>query len=66
MALLHDPRERPAIERDLEQRDVADAIDEARAGHLRAALDVDPAVRGGKIEVVARLEVEARRLAPPA
>ena len=63
VALLRDAVERPAVERDLEQRDVADAVDEARAGDLRSALDVDPAVRGGEVEVVARLEVEARRLA---
>ena len=63
VALLHDPRERPAVERDLEQRHVADAVHEARARDLCAALDVDPAVGGGEIEMIARLEVEARRLA---
>ncbi len=61
--LRHDPRERPPVERDLEQRDVADAIDEPRARHARGALDVDPAVRRREIEVVARLERERRRIA---
>ena len=61
--LRDDAVERPAVERELEQRHVADPVDEARARHLRAALDVDPAVRGRELEMVARLEVERRRLA---
>ena len=39
----------------------ADAVDEARAGHLGAALGVD----ASELEVIARLEVEGRRLADP-
>ena len=54
--------EREAVERELEQRGRADAVDEARAGDLGAALGVDP----GELQVVARLEGERRRLADAA
>ena len=60
MPLLHDPRHRPAVERDFEQGDIADAIDETRPRNPRSALDVDPTVRGGQVEVIARLERERR------
>jgi hypothetical protein len=53
-ALLHEPVEREAVERELEQREVALAVDEARPRHLRGALDVDPAVLDSEVQVVAR------------
>ena len=65
-ALLDEPRKRPAVERELEQGKVADAVDEAAARDLRGALGIDPTHRLGEIEMVADREVEARRLAPAA
>ena len=53
-ALLHEPVERVAVERELEQREVADAVREARARDLRRALHVDPAERLREVEVVLR------------
>src|SRR5581483_6866137 len=50
----------------LQKRDVADPVDEARAGDLRRALGIDPAECLPEIEVVTYREVEARRLAPAA
>ena len=55
------PVDREAVERELEQRGVAAAVGEARAGEPRAALHVDPVVGRAELEVVARREVEAGR-----
>ena len=62
-ALLHEPVERVAVERELEESEVADAVREARARHLGGALHVDPAERLGEVEVILDREVERRRLA---
>src|SRR5256885_10054314 len=48
---------------ELEQREIADAVRETRAGHLRGALHVDPAHDLGEVEMVLGGEVERRRLA---
>src|SRR5262249_58929293 len=61
-----EPVESEAVERELEQCDVADAVREACAGHLCGALEVDPAVDLRQCEVIASREVERRRLADAA
>ena len=61
-ALLRQPVEGEAVERELGKRDVAEAVGEARPRDLRTALHVDLA----ELEVVARLEAERRRVARPA
>jgi hypothetical protein len=58
-ALREQPVEREAVERQLEERGGADAVDEARARDLRAALGVD----AGEVQVVAGLEGERGRVA---
>jgi hypothetical protein len=61
-APLHEAVERVTVERDLELREVADAVGEARSGDLRRALHVDPPVRLREIEMVLCGEVEGGRL----
>ena len=62
-ALLHEPVEGEAVQRELEQRDVAEPVHEARARDAGAALEVDPAVGRREIDVILHREVERRRLA---
>ena len=62
-ALLDETVEREAVERELEERDVADPVHEPRARDARAALEVDPAVRGREVDVVLHRKVERRGLA---
>ena len=57
--LRDEPVEGEAVERELDERRLADAVGEAGARHLRAALHVDAA----ESEVVERLEAEFARLA---
>ena len=62
VALLRVRGEREAVERDREERRVADAIAEARAREPRAALHLEPAVRVGELEW-SRGSSRARRIA---
>src|SRR5581483_2031308 len=64
--LRNEAVERVAVQRELEQRDVADAVRETRARHLRRTLHVDPPERLCEVEVVARGKVERRRIADDA
>src|SRR5439155_12226955 len=63
-APAREPVESEPVERELEARDVAAAKGEARAGDLRATLEVDAC--GGELEVVLDGKVERRRIAPAA
>ena len=63
VALGADGLDREADQRQLEQHQVALQVGEARAGEARRRLHVDQAERGADLQVVARLEVEARDLA---
>ncbi len=58
--------EREPVERELEQRDVADSVGEPRSGDLCRPFEIDPAVDRREVEVVARRKVEGRRVAPAA
>ena len=64
-ALLHEPVERVAIQRELEEREVADAVCEARPRHFGRPLHVDPPVSLREVEMVLRGEVERGRLPDP-
>ena len=64
--LLDESVEREAVERQLHQREVPDAIDEPGAGEPCGALGVDPTELLGEVEVVERVEGEVARLAPAA
>ena len=65
-AFRRQPVEGEAVERQLEQCDGAGPVSEAGAREPGTALHVDPALAADQIHVVARLEVELRRLADPA
>ncbi len=60
MTLLDHARERIPVERHLQQRQVAHAIDKPRSGDLRAARRIEPSVRLGEIEMVPSCEGERR------
>jgi hypothetical protein len=60
-ALPRQPVESEPVERELREGRVAEPVSEAGAGHLGASLHVDL----GQLEVIARLEVELRRLGGP-
>src|SRR6185436_13018887 len=62
VALAADEVDREADQRQLEQDEVALYVGEAGAGELRRRLHVDQAELGADLEVIARLEVEARPL----
>ena len=61
-----EPVEREAVERELRQREVAEAVGEARAREPRRALHVDPAEPRRDVQVVERLEAEVALLADAA
>ena len=63
VALAADKVERVADQRQLDQDEVALEVGEPRAGDPRRRLDVDQAELGADLEVVERLEIEARPLA---
>jgi len=62
VALGADRLDDEADQRQLDQHQVALQVGEARAGEPRPGLHVDQAELGADVEVVARLEVEARHL----
>ena len=61
--LAADRLDREADQRQLDHHQVAEQVGEARARRRGRLLDLDPAVLDPELEVVAGLEVEARRLA---
>src|SRR4029079_9086862 len=63
-ATVPEPVQREPVERKLEQRNIADAIREARAGDLCSTFEIDPA--GRQLEMVANGKVKRRRIAPAA
>jgi hypothetical protein len=60
VTLLRHARERIPVERHLQQRQIAQAIDKPRSGGLRAARRIEPSVRFGKIEMIPSCEGERR------